>query len=405
MTGLLKIIQNRFSSHYSILIMVSGAGFFFIANILLKEILSSEEYSLYSLLIICLTLLNSFGLLGFEQVFMRIAKIDMPNIIKIEKSILHFVLSSAVITALISSYLANAYYFSDISVIRLSVLFFLTSANMFVYNIFRLNSDFVLAQFAGISWKIVIGIMAIFIFELKIDIEFMQILNVVNIALVCTFLISIGIIMYRIKFISIGKYSKGYLLNIGFGFFISLLSISLLGQGDKIILERIYGKNSLGDYFFLANIFMFPFTFLQSYAGFKELVIFKKRSNINLNRRILKWLLVGVAMAVCLEGFYWLIKQLGLADIDLEDTPFIILSLILTGFIRIIYGILSAFMGANANPRIIHKANIYSIISIVICIGLIFILPHKLISILIVFFLAWLSRVLIWNYNLKGLNN
>ena len=84
----------------------------------------------------------------------------------------------------------------------------------------------------------------------------------------------------KIQFIKQDSFSS--LLKKSFLFFISLLTISLLGFGDRFFIESRFGLEILGNYFFFLNIFLFPFSLFQSYIGFKEIVSFKKNFSINL---------------------------------------------------------------------------------------------------------------------------
>ena len=74
-----------FSKHLAFFVLGFASLSFFIVNILLKETLSLSDYGLYSLLITYLSLISSFGLLGFEQVLLRTTKIAKKKNISAKK--------------------------------------------------------------------------------------------------------------------------------------------------------------------------------------------------------------------------------------------------------------------------------------------------------------------------------
>ena len=77
-----QALKHMIKNHYSLGIMIFGSVSVFIANILFRDLLSPEHYYKYSILIIFIALMNSFGLFGLEQVFVRltIIKNDVHNL-------------------------------------------------------------------------------------------------------------------------------------------------------------------------------------------------------------------------------------------------------------------------------------------------------------------------------------
>src|SRR5690606_3512312 len=58
-------------------------------------------------------------------------------------------------------------------------------------------------------------------------------------------------------------------------FSLSMLIMNLLNSFDKFLIEYKLSRADLGDYFFLQNIFLSPFSQIQTYAGFKLLALYK----------------------------------------------------------------------------------------------------------------------------------
>ena len=97
-----KFLQ-LFNKHFSLLILSFASFSFFIVNIFLKEQLNSEDYGLYSLLITYISLLSSFGMLGFEQTLLRNSVIKLK--LEIDKALIVPIIFSALLVSLIGSFL------------------------------------------------------------------------------------------------------------------------------------------------------------------------------------------------------------------------------------------------------------------------------------------------------------
>ena len=126
-------------------------------------------------------------------------------------------------------------------------------------------------------------------------------------------------------------------------FFISLLTISLLGFGDRFFIESRFGLEILGDYFFFLNIFLFPFSLFQSYIGFKEIVSFKKNFSINLlNYKIINVLKSSFIFSIMLIFIFYLIDYFNFYNLQIFSNLDIIIPLIILGNIKMVYSLLSS---------------------------------------------------------------
>ena len=82
---MIKLFKIIFSQQFSLFIIVIGAISFFIANIVMKDVLSELEYGQYSIFVTYLSLIYLLGILGAEQGFLRFSRQTGNNIITTQK--------------------------------------------------------------------------------------------------------------------------------------------------------------------------------------------------------------------------------------------------------------------------------------------------------------------------------
>ena len=159
--------------HASFTIIVLGAVAVFLVNIVLKMVLSQEQYGEYSLFISYLQLMVTFGLLGFDQVFLRISEAVDKKTIQTSKKLIIIILIVWAIFGLFSS-IGFMSFFSglEINSIYIVICTLSVTASIFLYNIFRLNSSFLISQFLLNNWRFILVTLAIAgIYFYKIDLE------------------------------------------------------------------------------------------------------------------------------------------------------------------------------------------------------------------------------------------
>mgnify|MGYP001387234166 CR=1 FL=1 len=270
-------LLNIISKNLSFFILAFSSLCFFVLNVVLKDNLSANDYGLFSIFITYVSLLSSFGMFGFEQTLLRTAVIKSK--LEIQKNIFFPSLIAIFLSSFIGVFLIKSYY--DISVSY--IMFFLLSIFIIVtklsFNLYRLLSNFFLAQLVLNFWKLVLTLVILYYVLTNNNFSLEYIFTIIFI----TFSISMISILgwfKRIKFIKVESFSS--LIKKSFLFFIALLTISLMGFGDRFFIEGRFGLELLGDYFFFLNIFLFPFSLFQSYIGFKEIVSFKKSFSITI---------------------------------------------------------------------------------------------------------------------------
>lgn len=396
------IIKNHIVKHASFVIIIIGAFALFLTNILLKKVLSPTAYGEYSIYITYFQLLSSFGLLGFEQVFLRISEVKKKGHIQTDKTLFILLVWIWIIFSLVGSFIFK-HYFSEII---LPYTYFLVGTlavtfSMFVYNAFRLNSQFVSSQLMYNLWKMVLFLLGI-VFLLKgigtVDVFF----EIFTYFLCLVLLFQVVFIARKLKF-DFSITEKVKTLNLyAFHFFISLFTLTLIGYADRFIIKGTFGAEALGEYFFLATIFFFPFTLIQGYVGFKELVAFKKQASLtSLNKKLVQITGLGLILGVIILLASVLINWLEILPyISVKENLLLVVIFILTGIVKLNYSLFSALLGAKGEINTIKNANIQSFVFILIIGALSYPFFESVEVVALAFLLFWISRTLIWQRNL-----
>jgi len=180
-------------------------------------------------------------------------------------------------------------------------------------------------------------------------------------------------------------------------FLLSLITISLINFGDRFFIESRFGLEELGYYFFFINLFLFPFVLFQSYIGFKEIVSFKLSYNHNLLVQKLKSILkYSILFGIFLLSFSFFVDYLEFYSIDLFENLEMILMLIVLGVVKMVYSLLSSAMGAICDNKMLFKINLYSIISILILIPVIYYYSSTITITIMFLIVLWFIRCVIW---------
>ena len=388
--------------HASFTIIVLGAVAVFLVNIVLKMVLSQEQYGEYSLFISYLQLMVTFGLLGFDQVFLRISEAVDKKTIQTSKKLIIIILIVWAIFGLFSS-IGFMSFFSglEINSIYIVICTLSVTASIFLYNIFRLNSSFLISQFLLNNWRFILVTLAIAgIYFYKIDLE--SFIKLFSYFLLILLVIQSYFTFMRIHFeysiVEVPKRIYSFALN----FFIALLTFSIISFGDRFFIKVNFGAIELGEYFFLATIFIFPFSLLQGYIGFKELVYYKNLSTeIKIGKKIVMLNFLGILFGGFLVICSIISNQLEILPyISIKNNIVIVIIFIFTGILKLNYSLFSAILGARGEVITIRKANVQSIVSIFAILILFYSKLDKLEFIAFIVLLFWLSRIFIWNYNI-----
>ena len=395
-----KFLQ-LFNKHFSLLILSLASFSFFIINIFLKEQLNSEDYGVYSLLITYISLLSSFGMLGFEQTLLRNSVIKLK--LEIDKALIVPIIFSALLVSLIGSFLMFNNYNLGLDISLIFLLSLMVILVKLIYNLYRLISRFVTSQIALNFWKIALFFVVLFFFFFDYSLS----LRDVFLSIIVFFFLSLFLFFGLInKVLFISNLDFQQVLKQSALFMLTLFTISLISFGDRFFIESRFGLIVLGDYFFYINMFLFPFSLFQTYIGFKEIVSFKKDFQITvLNSKLLFILKNAIYFSLFLFTTLYLVDYCNLYNFNISSNLNIIIPLIFLGIIKIAYSLLSAAMGAICSDDMLFEVNVKSVLSILVVMPLIYYFSFN-ISITLIFIIAlWLIRCFIWYNQLQKNEN
>ena len=390
-----------FRKHFSFVIIAFGSLCFFLVNFLLKDYLSQDNYGTYSIFITYISLLSSFGMLGFEQTLIRTSKIKQK--LEIEKSVILPSVISVFFVSIVGSYLIINNYEIGLDYYYLLTLSTLVILTKLVFNLSRMMSKFIFSQLSLNFWKIGLFLITLYLvfFEIKI-----KILDLFQYVLILFFVSGILIFPLFKQIVVVHEKKIIALIKQSLLFFLTLFTISLISFGDRFFIENRFGLSEMGNYFFYINIFLFPFMLFQSYIGFKEIIVFKKDfSQKMLNDKIVLAQKYSLCFSIVLIISLCLIEYLNIYDLQILLNLDIIIPLIILGNIKVIYSLLSSAVGAVANDKMLIDINIKSIFSIFLIMPCIYYFAFN-ISVTIFFIITlWLIRSLIWYKQLLKYEN
>lgn len=392
----MNFIIKNIKKHLSLIVILLGGVCFFISNFLLKEILNPKDYGFYSIITTYLSFIYIYGMMGFEQVFLRFSYQKSNNVISTQKTQFVFVTAVVIITTLISFFTFNLLY--NNSKINYVLLFLSTLScifTLFLFNIFRLNKNFILAQITSNGWKIgLIYITLVFLLCKNSNINLL--INILLGFIILTVFILTFFLFKRIKFEFNKDLNTKDLLNSFFHFFISITSFSVLLFGDRFLIEHKVGIVDFGNYFYLTNIVLAPFTILQNYVGFKQLVAFKENLNKDVFKDFNKKItLLAIALSVVVTLVIFLIVQINIFSFDFIKYISTIGLLLILGFVRLYSsGVIAAFE-AQTNIKNLKKTNLIVVLATSLIIIILVNACSTINQILIGFILIWFFRSVI----------
>lgn len=389
---ILKTITSKLLKHSSLLIMCAGSGALFFSNIATKRFLTPQDYLFLSYFLTITTLLNSFALGGMEQLIVRYCT-HTNNKIEIDRSSLVLIVSAMAISLVTFPLTITTIFPSSLSAPWIALLTVSFSLLLINYNLARIRSGFVEAQFSSGAWKfsILIGVSLCYV-GLG---DSLQTTILVGTALAG----AINLYLARKNFSSlIIVESNGSALSTGLAFSFSLAIMTVLGTFDRILAEKLSGQSLFAEYIYFSMIVIYPFNMIASYVGFKEAIFFKKNFSAELVKNK-AWHLFSrisalfIIFAVCV----YLTSPLTHLKVTWLNMA---LSYVLV-CTKCIYSIFSSIMGSRASAHQIWRSNFYSAVFIAAIItAFIAINITTINSLLALFIILWSSRTIIFTKTL-----
>ena len=384
--------------HQSLFIIVFSAVCYFFVNVLLKEKLSDVAYGEYSMIITFFSMIFIYGLLGLEQGFAKYSLVVKENIIETNEFQFKLVFISIILVSVFSS-LFLIYYYSSLSInfFLIVIASICMSSLLFLYTLFRLNSNFVSAQLMQNGFKLILFFAVLILLNIKRFYDNEIVLILLG-SIIITFLIGLFKIK-KIKIRFVDKVSKRTVIISGIFFLVSTATFSLINFADRYLIEYKFGLKVVGDYFYLFNVFLAPFSILQGYIGFKKLTHYKNSfSVLDFKKNNNKSLTYGFLLSVLLLIFYFLIIKVKIVTFDFliyRNTVFLLLIL---GILKIYSaGIYPAFDVIIDVKNLIKAKTIILIISLSILIIAFFFaqsIELIIVSLIIIWFLK--TSIMSW---------
>ena len=382
-------ILDLIKKHFSFLIILSSSVCLFIISIGLKEYLSPTDYSKFAMILTFITLSYSYGLIGLDKVILRLSTYE-NNQFHINKQLITSVIPIIVVTTPVLVYLV--YFYTNISLIYSLSIILMPTFFIFIYNIYRLKHDFNFSQIILNGWKILLFAYLIYYFLFQ---------NINNIGL-DEILISTSFIFLILTFISFLKLKKEnfklykkdedcykYL----FQYFVSLSILSVMGFGDRFLIEHFVSFEDVGKFFFYMTIVSYPFSLFQTYIGFKKVPEFKKNFNAKIFKKEIKnTLILSIVPFITVIIMVAILNNIDFFKNLKIDNYYLVLILILLGLSKMISGVLSAAMNVVSEPEDIKKINRYTILSLFSFLILFFINDVNLNIIALIFVFIWMTR-------------
>lgn len=383
-----KKVQELIKSNISFLFIGLGA----ISNFLLILLIQNYAPEIFTSLSIYLTfigIITSFGLLGFDQVYLRLAKLD-AEIPKIQWNVILTLVSfSFIIPFGFSLYFMRYEHFSFISLYLSAVGI---NTIMLGFNANRLSKKFTIAQILKNAHKIIFLILSLLL--LLIGTQKFSISKIFFI----TSLILIGIgglsLISFFKNTLIDKSSNSKLIMLGLSFAINIALITAMGYGERILIINKISEEVFGTYFYFLTVFLFPLSLLQEYVGFKELVYFKDKLNKNIvYKKTLQLFSLGTLTYLLILLVVW-IDNSRFLNVDLESDKYLIFTIYVLGITKLIYALFSAILGARASSKAITYVNLGTTLSIALLLLGLYFLGYQIAYILLALILVFLYRSL-----------
>lgn len=396
---MLKLLKK----HFSFLIILVSSISLFIISVGLKEYLSPTDYSKFALILTFITLTYSYGLLGLDKVMLRLSYVK-ENRIFINKDITKKLIPIMFFTTPVLTFLLNRY--TNISYINSFALIFFPTIFIFIYNLYRLKSEFNFSQIILNLWKFILLIYILFYFIISND-NNIYIDNLIT-TIIFIFLFLFIVSIYKLLKENYSIYEKDenfkkYFLQ----YFISLTILSIIGFGDRFLVEYFISFEEVGIFFFYLTITTYPFSLFQIYIGFKKVPEFKKEFNQTiLKKEIKKSLYISIVPFISVVILSALLNYIPYFEKLKIDNYLLLFILILLGISKLISGVLSAAMNVISLPEDINMINILTFLSFSLFLLLFLKKTVNLLDISIIILIIWsLRNYFYFTYLNKRLNN
>ena len=349
--NLLNRLKTVTFSNLSLLVVVLGAVSNFVLILFLKKYLP-DTFNVYSLYLTYLAIIVSFGLIGFDQVLLRLSTIE-KDLVVVPKDIFIFILLSGLISPVAIGYYFS-HHFEGLPFGLLLLSGFAINSMIMAYNVLRLKKNFVVSQLFQNGYKIAFLLFVALLFLFYP----LTTKNIVAVSTLIVCLFSVSALYNLFRDLKISNEKTDSLFNFFLSFSVNMALLTLLSYGERILIVNELGEDNFGKYFYYATVFLFPLTLIQYYVGFKELVFFKEKRDTKMLHDKLKKIFIG---GILLVGGVFLVVWIDngtFLSIDIIENLWLVILLSILGITKLVYGLFSALLGAIAKYQDVYVINL-----------------------------------------------
>lgn len=388
--------------HQSLAVMIAGSAAIFFSSIMLKTIMSSEQYGYYGMLMTIIWMINSFGLFGAEQAFIRTSVIKSDGIV-ISRKMVHILQLSVLLGPVIATFSLREVV-PGLSLVWAYLISLGTVVSMFFYNYYRLRSWFLISQIVQNSWRIGLGLAVLFFYIVGYyDIIVLDLVKLLA-TIMLTVLLPLSYLLFKGRIIEVEGAGGADETKLTLAFCFSLVCLSVLQNYDRFVVEHINGINVFGEYFFLISLYTLPLGVFAGYVGFKSLVHYKHEFSLSkLNSDMVTVGMLFFMLGLLLLVAIYIASLTRFITIDYEERWTLILPLLIAGVLKGPLALVSAGMGAVGNSRPMFKANMATIIGVSV-VGLVLLLDNNvgIESVAWSVVLMWILRYILFYFGIRA---
>lgn len=378
---------QAFTRNTAFFIMLTAALVNFVVNLIFKDILSSDDYGRYSLLITFISIVLTFGLGGWDMYFVRMSKVEGVQVTFSKSAFVVGLISGIAIVFFLAAYFNSSTHLgASFSLSMLIGLLIILGAAL--YNYSRLVGSYSTSQFVKNVWKFSLLLSLIFIYF------GIARYNIIYIFLIAFMLLTSAFVVWRMSTVTQFKLalSEGVNYKIWFQFFVSIFIVTALTFSDRLLVEQSLGLHQIGEYFYLQSLFLFPLSQLQNYVGFKEVTIFKGNFSKEVFRARLQRVML-MMIVFCLLSYVFGAGVVSIKGSLQESTLLVGAVFILLGAIRVIYSLLSCVLSIKGTAKDVFYVNAVTIFAICgVFVFNYFDMLSSLFSVAVFFTSLWLIR-------------
>jgi O-antigen/teichoic acid export membrane protein len=369
--------------HASLILLAGFSVCYFFAIILARKTFDAEDFYIWSALATVITMAFTFCFLGAEQLFVRFSTVDGKNVLinwgTIMSMILGFILFVIAIAVLSELYFFRIGAYWPYIIISLAVAVFVG-----LYNFKRLTAAFLVSQVFANGWKLVL-LLCVIVFP------FAEPALIVLGALAISTILSIGLFAVQSGrlIISFEAMPEGW-LQLQFSFFLSLLTLLLLGNLDRLMITRFISAAAFSNYFYLVTLLIQPFGLLSNYFGFREAAMLKRHFSRRAFQRKLQIIFALSAVSYA-AWFAALFAARDFLKLPVHYEYFFACSTIV--ICRNIYALMSALVGMRGSARQILTSNLITILFVPFAVAATILAGVSIGNVLTMIAMLWILRV------------